>query len=381
MKRLKTTPVKDGFYMPGEFHPHFGTLMIWPERPGSWGFGGMPAKKAFKEIILRLAEDEKVFLFASRDGAEEARGVLSYSEDANLHDGKKLIHNIIIREFPTDDSWARDTGATFLLSKDGKTLRGIDWQFNAWGGNYDGLYASWDRDQLVAEEICKELDSDIYDARDFVLEGGSIHTDGEGTLITTEECLLSKGRNPAMTKSEIEDKLKDYLGVKKVIWLPFGIVNDETNGHVDNICCFASPGKVILATTGNKNDPQWERSQMALDVFKSKTDAMGRNIEIIELPIPEKPITITEEDLKGLTFEEGEDQREVGERLAASYVNFYIANGKVLVPQFDDINDSVATKILGDAFPEREIVPIYARDILVGGGNIHCITQQIPMTI
>lgn len=374
MKKLSSIPVNDGFYMPGEYHPHLGTLMIWPERPGSWGYGGGPAKRAFKEIILSLAEDEKVFLFASKDGVKEAAEVF---EDC----GEKLKQNIIIIEFPTDDSWARDTGATFLLSKSGKILRGIDWQFNAWGGNFDGLYASWDRDKLVAERICKELDVDIYDARDFVLEGGSIHTDGEGTLITTEECLLSKGRNPHMTKAEIEEKLKDYLGVEKIIWLPFGIYNDETNGHVDNICCFAKPGQVILATTGNKNDPQWERSQMALDVLKSKTDAMGRNIEVIELPIPEKPIIITEEDLKGLAFEEDEDQREVGERLAASYVNFYIANGKVLVPQFDDVNDSVATKILGDVFPEREIVPIYARDILVGGGNIHCITQQIPMTI
>lgn len=376
MKRLGTIPREDGFYMPGEYAGHMGTLMIWPERPGSWAYDGKGAKAAFCEIILSLARNEKVYLFASESGVREARRTLLLQSCA-----EKLNENIIILEAPADDAWARDTGATFLVSEDGKTLRGVDWQFNAWGGNYDGLYSSWDRDQEVAGKICEVVNADCYDAGDFVLEGGSIHSDGEGTVITTEECLLSPGRNPGMTKAEIEKKLKDYLGAKKVIWLPYGIYNDETNGHVDNICCFTKPGEVALAWTGNACDPQYERSLMALSVLENERDAMGRKIKVTKLLIPDNPITVTESDLAGLSFEEGEDEREVGERLAASYVNFYIGNGQVLVPQFGDTNDSAAVETLKQCFPDREIVPVFARDIIVGGGNIHCITQQIPIVI
>lgn len=376
MKRLGTIPREDGFYMPGEYAGHMGTLMIWPERPGSWAYDGRGAKAAFCDIILSLSRNEKVYLFASESGVSEARGMLLLQSCA-----ENLNENIIILEVPTDDAWARDTGATFLVSEDGKTLRGVDWRFNAWGGNYDGLYASWDRDQEVARKICEVVNADCYDAGDFVLEGGSIHSDGEGTIITTEECLLSPGRNPGMTKAEIEKKLKDYLGAKKVIWLPYGIYNDETNGHVDNICCFTKPGEVALAWAGNAGDPQYERSLMALSVLENERDAMGRKIKVTKLLIPDNPITVTESDLAGLSFEEGEDEREVGERLAASYVNFYIGNGQVLVPQFGDTNDSAAVETLKQCFPDREIVPVFARDIIVGGGNIHCITQQIPIVI
>lgn len=363
---LTTKPSEDGFYMPAEYSKQQGCLMIWPERPGSWNYGAQRAREAFAKIAQKISESEEVYMLVSKSAYESAYEALW--KYAGVH----LI------EAETDDAWARDTGATFVVNSEGNIRRAIDWQFNAWGGEYDGLYAHWDKDQMVAGIIADELGDVIYDARHFVLEGGSIHVDGEGTLITTEECLLSPGRNPHMTKGDIEQELKEYLGVEKIIWLPQGIYNDETNGHVDNFCCFTAPGEVLLAWTDDENDPQYERSLKALEILESETDAKGRKIKIRKLPIPAKAIVITKEDLDGYEFEDGEDFREVGERLAASYVNFYIANDSVLVPQFDDENDKQALKIIGECFPTREIVGIYARDILTGGGNIHCITQQIP---
>lgn len=374
MKELNLTPAKGDFYMPGEYYPHYGTLMIWPERPGSWGKDRKKIIEAFVEIITTIAETEKLYLFATGRGVTEAKKHLS------AKDGK-LNQNIIIHEYAADDSWARDTGPTFLLSRSGEELLGLDWQFNAWGGKYDGLYGSWDKDQEVAKELCGLLNAECKNLRDFVLEGGSIHSDGEGTIITTEECLLSPGRNPQMTKDEIEIRLKETLGAEKVIWLPYGIYNDETNGHVDNICCFASPGHVLLAWCEDESDPQWERSTKALSILLNERDAKGRKIKVTKLPVPSKTVTVTLSDLGNLVFEEGEDEREAGERLAASYVNFYILNGKVLLPQFGDTKDSVALEILKEVFPDRQIVPVFARDILLGGGNIHCITQQIPKTL
>ncbi|MDP4119386.1 MAG: agmatine deiminase family protein, partial [Bacillota bacterium] len=208
-----------------------------------------------------------------------------------------------------------------------------------------------------------------------------IHSDGQGTLITTESCLLSRGRNPKLSKCLIEDTLKKYLNVKKIIWLPEGIYNDETNGHVDNICAFVRPGEVLLAWSDNENDPQYEISRHSFDVLQNSTDAAGRNIVIHKLPVPDFPVCISQYELDGFEFEEGEDAREAGERLAASYVNFYFSNVAVILPQFGNENaesDRCALEILEKVCPERKIIPIYARDIIVGGGNIHCITQQIP---
>lgn len=363
-------PSDDGFYMPGEYEKHYGCFMIWPERPGSWGKDPTKAREAFVNVASAIAVSEDIYMAVSPNEYENAARMLGEVIP------KERLH---LFEAESDDAWARDSGATFVTDASKTILRAIDWQFNAWGGEYDGLYARWDNDQKIAGMIAEEVGAEIYDARHFVFEGGSIHVDGEGTLITTEECLLSPGRNPKLSKREIENELKKYLGIKKIIWLPFGIFNDETNGHVDNFCCFCAPGEVILAWTDDVNDPQYERSRQAYDILKSETDAKGRNFKIHKLPIPKEPVCITETDIDGYIFEEGEDTREVGERLAASYVNFYISNGSVIVPQFGDDNDISAIEILTKCFPSRKVVGIYAMDILKGGGNIHCITQQIPL--
>lgn len=370
MNRINSTPTKDGFRMPGEFEKHDGTLMIWPERPGSWIYEGKQAKKVFAEIANNIVGHERMYMLVS---------------DKEYDNAKRMLHERVeLIKIDTDDSWARDVGPTFVVSGDNQVapenrlVRGINWEFNAWGGEYDGLYANWEKDNKVANEFMEKLACDAYDAAPFVLEGGSIHSDGEGTLLVTESCLLSMGRNPELNKSDIENKLKDYLNVQKIIWLPYGIYNDETNEHVDNVCAFTAPGEVVLAWTDDENDPQYAMSKADLNVLMSEVDAKGRKIKVRKMLIPKKPVCITEEELKGFVFEEGEDEREVGERLAASYVNFYIANDIVLVPQFEDENDRLAIEVLAEAFPDRRIVPIYARDIIVGGGNIHCITQQIP---
>ncbi len=364
MEKLKSFPAADGFYMPGEFEPHRGCIMIWPKRPGSWPFGAGMARKAFAEIAEAIADSEQVIMLAEPDVKECAREMLS--------------DRIQVIGMESDDAWARDVGPTFVVNKERK-IRGIDWQFNAWGGTFDGLYSDWQKDDLLAGRFCELFNYPVYDAKHFVLEGGSIHSDGEGTLLVTEACLLSAGRNPSLSKLQIEEQLKCYLGAAKVIWLKAGIYQDETNEHVDNVCAFVRPGEVVLAWTDDEDDPQYEMSLADLRILEQETDAAGRHFKIHKLPIPKEPVRITEEELSGLSFEPGEDKREAGERLAASYVNFYISNGGVIVPQFGDVHDSEAIRILGECFPERKIYPVFARDIIVGGGNIHCITQQIPL--
>lgn len=362
MEILHSLPAKDGFFMPAEFAPHYGCIMIWPERSDSWQYGGYAARKAFAAIATAIAKYEKVTVCASYDQYNNAR--------------QALPSNIRVVEMSSNDSWARDYAPTFVLNSSG-VLRGIDWCFNAWGGLTDGLYFPWDKDNAMAKKLCDLMECDVYDAQDFVLEGGSIHVDGEGTAIVTESCLLSKGRNPHLSKDEITQKLCDFLGVTKVIWLPFGVYNDETNEHVDNICAFTSPANVVLGWTDDKNDSQYDMSLADLQVLENETDAKGRRITVHKLPFPAL-VTITGKECEGLDNMDFKPTRTPGERLAASYVNFYISNNAVIVPGFGDKNDAVAVSILKELFPSREIIQIYTRDVLIGGGNIHCITQQIP---
>lgn len=365
MKRLTGKPAADGYRMPAEWEPHDGCVMIWPVRPGSWPHGAREAQEVFAGIARTIARSEQVWMLAESGHAEAARAC--FAGDAKVQ----------VLEIPTDDAWARDVGPTCVVNRDGD-VRGVDWQFNAWGGTVDGLYAHWEEDNLAAGRICRALELDCYDAGHFVLEGGSIHSDGEGTVLVTEACLLSPGRNPQMSREQIEEELKAYLGAEKILWIPRGIYQDETNEHVDNVCAFVKPGEVVLAWTDDRQDPQYELSLASLEALRSQRDAKGRELKVHLLPIPEKPVCITEEELAGFDFEEGEDAREAGERLAASYVNFYISNGGVVVPQFGDANDQKAVEILSGLFPGRTVYPVAARAVLVGGGNIHCITQQIP---
>ena len=375
MDKLRTTPRADGFRMPAEYELHEGCMMIWPERPGSWIYGAKAAQYAFCKVAFAIAESERVFMLASHEAFGQAEEMISQIA-AQLHTN----FPIEVIEIENDDAWARDVGPTFVINDHGER-RGIDWQFNAWGGEFDGLYADWKKDNAVAQNFLEICEIDGYDAQHFVLEGGSIHVDGEGTALVTEACLLSKGRNPQMTKEQIEEQLRQYLNIEKVIWLPHGIYQDETNEHIDNVCAFVKPGEVVLAWTDDKTDPQYPLSNEDLQILEQETDAKGRNIKVHKLLIPETPVTLTQKECDGFAFEEGEDIREAGERMAASYVNFYISNGGIILPQFGDTNDQKAVDLLSTLFPTRKVIPIAARDIIVGGGNIHCITQQIPLAV
>lgn len=389
-KFIHGVPTECGFAMPAEFSAQEGCIMIWPSRPGSWIYGARDARIAFSRVILAIAADEKVFVACQKEHLPSALTALfdgQYEEKEGKYFYKSATHvwnerdNICLFEAETDDAWARDVAPTFVRNDSTGEVCGVNWQFNAWGGEYDGLYAHWEKDDAFAPLFCERFSYPCFDARPFVLEGGSVHSDGEGTLLVTESCLLSPGRNPALSKAEIEEKLKVNLGAKKVLWLPRGIYNDETNEHVDNVCAFIRPSEVVLAWTDDKNDPQYPLSKACLDYLNGETDAVGRKITVHKLPIPDHPVTITQEELDGYDFEEGEDEREAGERLAASYVNFYFSNNSVIFPTFGGENeesDRRAEEILTALLPERKIVPIPARAILVGGGNIHCITQQIP---
>ncbi len=358
---IKHTPAADGFQMPGEFEPHEGCWMIWPERTDNWRLGAKPAEKAFVNVAEAISRFEPVTMCVSAGQFVNAR--------------EKLPGRVRVIEMSANDSWMRDTGPTFVIDGRGR-LRAIDWDFNAWGGLNGGLYFPWDQDDLVARKVAEIAGVDLYKAP-LVMEGGSIHVDGEGTLLTTEECLLNPNRNPQLTRHEIEAYLGGYLNVQKVVWLPRGIFNDETNGHIDNICCFVRPGMVLLAWTDDINDPQYGISHEAYAVLNSSTDAKGRKLEIHKLQLP-SPVMISAEESGGVDIVDGSIPRKEGDRMAASYVNFYIANGAVIAPVFGDPADRPALVKLQELFPDREVIGIYAREILLGGGNIHCITQQQP---
>jgi agmatine deiminase len=360
-KVISSTPRLDGYHMPAEYASHAGTWMLWPQRPDNWRMGGKPAQKAFVAVASAISQFESLTMGVNQDQFNNAK--------------QMLPPHIRVVEMSNNDAWMRDCGPTFVIDGKGH-VRGIDWIFNAWGGLYNGLYFPWDLDEGVAPKVFEIERVDYYKAP-IVLEGGSIHVDGEGTCITTAECLLSQGRNPDLTQDQIEAHLKDYLNVDKILWIPRGVFHDETTGHVDNIVCFLRPGVVALTWTDDKSDPQYEISAEAYDYLVSNSDAKGRRIEIHKIHQP-NPILITPEEADGVDAVEGSLPREAGDRMAASYVNFYFCNGGAVVPTFNDPHDQAALATLQSLLPDHKVVGVPAREVLLGGGNIHCITQQQP---
>jgi agmatine deiminase len=360
-RTLDTTPAADGYRMPAEWAHHSGCWLIWPERPDNWRQGGKPAQAAFSAVATAIATAESVTVAVSARQYDNARS--------------ELPAHIRVVEISNDDAWIRDCGPTFVVN-DAGDVRGVDWDFNAWGGLVDGLYFPWAQDDAVARKVLEIEGADRYKAP-FVLEGGSIDVDGEGTLLVTEECLLSPGRNPDLTREDIEGLLRDHLGVDVIVWLPFGVYLDETNGHVDNFCRFVAPGKVMLTWTDDQADPQYERSAAALTILEKTVDAQGRALEVVKLIQP-GPIFITAEESGGVDSIAGTLPRETGDRLAGSYVNSYIGNDVVVLPVFDDAHDDAAVAAYTEMFAPRKILTVPGREILLGGGNVHCITQQVP---
>ncbi|MEO8018457.1 MAG: agmatine deiminase [Pseudomonadota bacterium] len=360
-RTLESTPLADGFSMPAEYAPHAGCWMLWPERPDNWRAGAQPAQRAFAEVAAAIARFEPVSVGVSADHFEFARATLAA--------------HIRVVEISHDDSWMRDVGPTFVTNKRG-VRRGVDWRFNAWGGLHSGLYFPWDQDDAVARKVLEIEGCDRYRAP-LINEGGAIHVDGQGTALVTEQCLLNPNRNPELGKTQIEEHLKSYLGVREVIWLDQGVIDDETGGHIDNLACYVSPGVVALHWTDNVRDPQHAVSLDALDRLKAARDAHGRKIRVVKLPMP-GPLKLTQSEADGVVARETSQKREAGARLAGSYVNFYIANRGIVMPLLDPRTDKLAAARIKRAFPSRKVVGVAAREILLGGGNIHCITQQVP---
>jgi agmatine deiminase len=335
--------------------------MLWPQRPDNWRLAGEPAQRAFAEVAIAISRFEPVIMGVNPDQMETAR--------------RMLPRNIQVVEIPNNDAWMRDCGPTFLMDQRGN-LRGVDWIFNAWGGLYNALYNPWDLDEAVAPNVFSIAGVDYYQAP-IVFEGGSIHVDGEGTCLTTAECLLSPGRNPGLSQSEIEQYLINFLGVNKVLWIPRGVFNDETSGHVDNIACFIRPTEIALSWTDDKSDAQFERSHEAYEYLMTNTDAWGRRLTVHKIHQPD-PVILSQEEADGVQHRQGTYPRKASERMAASYVNFYFCNDAAIVPTFGDYHDQNALATLQRLMPDIEIIGIPSREILLGGGNIHCITLQEP---
>ncbi len=333
-------PADDGFQMPAEWAPHSRCWMEWPCRAGLWGDKLEAARESYAEVADTIARFEPVTMIAKPKNVTEV----------SLHSGA----GVGTFPLPHDDSWMRDNGPTFVVNGQGQ-VAGVNWRWNAWGNQYP----DHERDAAVAAKVLEHLGLTRYEAP-IVMEGGAIHSDGEGTVMTTESVALNPNRNPGLSAADIEEVFAGYLGARKVIWLGEGLQDDETDGHVDNLACFARPGVVVALSASDPADANHKALADNLARLKAATDAKGRSLEIVTIEQP-RPRFMAD-----------------GRRLALSYINFYIANGAIVMPAFEDPQDARARDTLARLFPDREIVQIPALDILHGGGGIHCITQQQP---
>ncbi len=342
-----TSPAKKGYAMPAEWDLHEATWISWPHKDCA-SFPGACDRviPAFVAMAAAIAEAELLRVnVADADQERHVRGLLRDVPPDRI----ECFH------VPTNEPWCRDHGAVFVRRNHHPRLAAIDFGFNAWGFKL----AAFEEDHEAATRMGKALELPVFDRREFIFEGGSVDVNGTGTLLTTESCLLNANRNPALERGQIEHTLRECLGIKKILWLGDGIEGDDTNGHVDDIARFVNEHTVLAAIEENTDDPNYEPLQINFDRLKSMTAADGCPLEIHKLPMP-SPIVRD------------------GQRLPASYANFYITNSSVLMPAFGDTNDSWAASILRELFPARRIVPIDCTELIWGLGAIHCLTQQQP---
>jgi agmatine deiminase len=342
------TPAALGFRMPAEWHPHDSTWLTWPKDPETWPDRVTHVEEIYLQMISALIPHETVNLLVD-DEETEQQVRARCGAPARLQ-----FHHI-----QTVDSWIRDYGPNFLQHPDGE-LAFNDWIFNAWGNKYEALK----QDDGVPRQLESVLRLQRF-SPGIVMEGGSIEVNGAGCVLTTEQCLLNPNRNPQLSRDEIEQYLKDYLGVTKVLWLGEGIVGDDTDGHIDDIARFVAPNVIACAVEDDPLDANYELLQDNLARLRSMTDANGRPFEIVTLPMP------------GIVGGTSTSTREL-DRLPASYANFYIANNVVLLPIFGNVNDTRAVETLQQLFPTRRVIPINCEPLVWGMGTIHCVTQQQP---
>ncbi|MGL4550016.1 MAG: agmatine deiminase family protein [Gemmataceae bacterium] len=342
--------MKRPFRMPAEWEPHRATWLAWPHQRDDWPGKFEPVPWVYTEIVRHLTRGERVCIAATEEVASEAAEALSR---AGIDPAR-----VELLPFPTDRVWTRDSGPTFV--RDGAALVALDWHFNAWA-KYDNWHDDDDLPRRVADHLGVERVQPSAAGRRLVLEGGSIDVDGDGLLLTTEECLLSdvQARNPGLSRGQIEAAFREYLGVRDVVWLNRGIAGDDTHGHVDDCTRFVSPRAVLTAVEDDAGDANHEPLRENLERLRAFRDGQGRRLEVRTLPMPSP-----------LEFD--------GQRLPASYANFYVANGRVLVPTFNDPRDREALGVIAGAFPGREVVGVHAVDLVWGLGTLHCLTQQEP---
>ena len=335
--------------MPAEWEPHAATWLAWPHKEGSWPGNFAPIPRIWVEMVRALAPHERVNILVN--DVTMAAAVREQLCAAGVP-----LDNIALHQIRTDDAWARDHGPTFVTREvDGqRELAVVDWIYNAWGGKYP----PWDNDDAVPRQVAALLGIRRFESG-IVLEGGSIDVNGRGTLLTTESCLLNPNRNPQLSRAQIEQSLRDYLGVRHILWLGDGIVGDDTDGHIDDLTRFVDPCTVVTVLEENPRDENYERLRANYERLQRMTDQDGRPLRVVTLPMP-APVYYEEQ------------------RLPASYANFYIANGIVLVPVFNDPHDVGTLQMLQELFPQRRVVGINARAMVWGLGAFHCVTQQQP---
>jgi len=338
---MRATPRALGFRMPAEWEAHEATWIAWPHNRDDWPGRFAPIPWVYAEIVRKLASAERVRILIDNRAAEEAARRILRKAGANLE-------AVEFFQAPTDRSWTRDYGPLFVKNRAGEVAL-TNWRFNAWA-----KYDDWKRDAAIPAMLAGVLKRRAWEPG-LVMEGGSLDVNGRGLLLTTEECLLSpvQARNPQLTRREIEQALRDYLGARQIIWLRQGIAGDDTHGHVDDLARFVNSGTVVIASERDRSDPNYEPLRENLAILRKLP------LRVVKLPMPAP-----------LIFE--------GRRLPASYANFYIANGIVLVPTFNDANDRIALNTLARLFPDRQVTGINAVELVWGLGTLHCMTQQQP---
>ena len=350
-------PADIGFRMPAEWEPHEATWIAWPHNPEDWPDKFEPIPFLYAEIVRILTLSETVRIVVSNRAAEAAATKLLLRAGAEMN-------AVDFYHAPTNRSWIRDFGPIFVVQNEnpGARVAMTNWRFNAWA-----KYKDWKRDDAVPESLSDDLKMPVFPAlrpdngKPAVLEGGSIEVNGQGLMLTTEECLLSdvQQRNPGLEREDIEQLFADYLGIRRTIWLQRGIAGDDTHGHIDDLARFTDPETVVIVSEKNRDDENYEPLRENLAILKKATTLKNKPLRVVTLPMP-APVFYD------------------GQRLPASYANFYIANTQVLVPTFNDPEDRNALNILQKLFPSRKVVSIPARDLVWGLGTLHCMTQQQP---
>ncbi|HXI20186.1 MAG TPA: agmatine deiminase family protein, partial [Gemmatimonadales bacterium] len=349
------SPAALGYRMPAEWAPHRATWLSWPHRESSWPGRFGPVPGAFVEIVRHLVEGEEIHINVT--GPEMAEDVRRRLTAAGL--GAALAEpsaRILLHLNPTNDAWCRDHGPIFLQRRANGTVDEaiVDWGYNAWGGKYP----PYQDDDVIPLRIGREFRIPVFQPG-IVMEGGSLDVNGEGTLLTTESCLLNPNRNPGMSRAEIETYLGDYLGASRVLWLGDGIEGDDTDGHVDDLARFVNPTTVVTVVEPDPRDKNHGPLRDNRERLQHMTDQADRPLRVLTLPMP-PPMYLD------------------GQRVPASYANFYIANRVVLLPAYEAPTDETARQTLQSCFPDRRVVPLDSRDLIWGLGSFHCVTQQWP---